>query len=237
MQDEGSATTEGTGAPPYISFRTQLNLVERMADEGVPPRIDRSYLSGLSGGYQSQVMAALRWLGYIDSEGWVQPRLVELVEQPDRRPELIGALIRERYPDLVALADEKATQGQLEEEFRKAGIGGATLRKAVSFYLHAANYAGIPLSPFFKVPAAQEGRSPARGRKPRATRAKQPATNPQAQTPANGSLDGIRTRYIEMLMSKAESQDAMDEGLLDRIETLLGYERAAGTEGGPRAEA
>lgn len=228
MQEETSAKREVT-TPPYISFRTLLNLIERMGDEGVPPRIDRSYLSGLSGGYQTQVMAALRWLGLIDSEGRVQDRLIELVEQPARRRDLIGTLIADRYPHVVALGQVNATQGQLEDEFRKSNIGGATLRKAVSFYLHAADFGGIELSPFFKTPTVQEGRTPSRRRKPRTTKpvAATSEEAPEKPTPtsANGTTEALRVRYIEMLMAKVDAQDAMDSNLLDRIEALLGYQQ------------
>ena len=44
-----------------------------------------------------------------------------------------------------------ATQGQLEEEFRKFGITGATLRTTIAFFLHTARHAEIPVSPHFKI--------------------------------------------------------------------------------------
>jgi len=33
-------------APPYISFKTLTNLLERLHETDLPPRIDRSYLDG-----------------------------------------------------------------------------------------------------------------------------------------------------------------------------------------------
>jgi hypothetical protein len=220
---EPTSSTDGeVTAPPYISFRTILNLVERMADEGLPPRIDRSYLSKLSGGYQGQVLAALRWLNLVDDEGRVQESLIGLVQNPSEHGERIGVIIRERYPEAVSLGQQNATQGQLEEEFRKSGIGGATLRKATSFYLHAAAFGGIPVSPYFKASAPQAGRRTPQRRKPRAKQEQiTPTVNPP---PPNGpTLDSLRTRYVEMLMEKAEGQDEMDDNLLNRIEALLGY--------------
>jgi hypothetical protein len=220
MSETPSATESATAAPPYISFRTLLNLIERMADEGVPPRIDRSFLSGLSGGYQTQVLAALRSLGLMDDDGKVKPRLLTLVGQPDQRPALIAEIVRERYPEAVALGEEKATQGQLEDQFKRYGITGTTLRKAIAFYLHAANYTGITVSPYFKIPSATEGSASTRRRKPRAK------VGPRKEPEAGGSAtqaDQLRTRYIEMLMKRVEEQDEIDDGLLDRIEALLGY--------------
>jgi hypothetical protein len=197
-----------------------MNLIERMADEGVPPRIDRSFLSGLSGGYQTQVLAALRSLGLILDDGTVQPALQTLVDQPQNRRALVAMILRTRYPEAVAMGEEKATQGQLEGQFKKYGITGATLRKAIAFYLHAADFAGIPVSPFFKTPSATSGTPSPRRRQ---TRTK---LTPKVEAQDEGSAtkaEQLRTRYVEMLMKRVEDQDEIDEKLLDRIEALLGY--------------
>jgi hypothetical protein len=223
MSETTDSTTERVPAPPYISFRTLLNLVERMADEGIPRRIDRSYLSGLSGGYQTQVMAALRSLGLMADEGVVTDRLIDLVRRPADRKFLFGNILRERYPEAVRLGESNATQAELEEAFRPSGIGGATLRKAVTFYLHAADFAGIPLSPFFKPPTASSEASAPRRRRTRTTRTPAPSPTPEPTASSSPTQDELRTRYIDMLMKKVDDQDQMDEKLLDRIETLLGY--------------
>jgi hypothetical protein len=208
-------------APPYISFRTLLNLIERMADEGVPRRIDRSFLSQLSGGYQTQVLAALRGLGLMGDDGRVTDRLLALVQRPNERKALIAEILRERYPEAIALGEANATQDELAEQFKRSGITGATLRKAIAFYLHASNFAGIPVSPFFKTPSVSESRTSGR-RRPTRTKAV-----PKSKQPANGQTTepagALRTRYVEMLMKRAEEQDEIDERLLDRIEALLGY--------------
>lgn len=149
------AETDATGpVPPYVSFTTIRHLIERMEQQGVPGRIDNSYLIGMSGGTQAQVKHALRSLGLIDEDGLVNPRLVELVKHPDDRPKLVGELLRERYPQLTDL-DQTATRGQLDEAIKSYGLTGATTRKAASFFIAAANYAGLPLSPHF--PSSRPG--------------------------------------------------------------------------------
>ncbi len=222
MSDAQNSTELHAVSPPYISFRTLLNLIERMATEGVPPRIDRSYLTGLSGGYQTQVMAALRSLGLTSDGGAVTQRLLDLADYPDKRKELMGQIIRERYPEAWALGQENATQAQLEETFKPSGITGATLRKAVAFYLHAANYADIPLSPFFKTPSATDTRAAPRRRRARTTTPAQ--APPPPAPPAETTPEALRRRYIEMLLKRVEEQEQMDDKLLDRIEGLLGYD-------------
>lgn len=164
------AETEAKWVPPYISFTSLTGLLDRMHNEGgAPPQIDRSYLSSFSGGYQSQVIAALRSLALIDDKGSVTERLTALVESDKRgeRAVIIADLLREFYPEAVRLGTIKATQGQLEEAFRQYGIGGDTLRKAIAFYLGAAKYANLPISTNFRVPSvtASDGRkTPGKGR-------------------------------------------------------------------------
>jgi hypothetical protein len=164
------ADTEPKGwVPPYISFSSLSGLLDRMQDDGgAPPMIDRSYLSSFSGGYQSQVLAALKSLGLIKDNGTVTERLTGLVEANgrDERVPIIADMLKQYYPEPVRLGTTRATQGQLEDAFRQYGISGDTLRKAIAFYLAACEFAGIPTSGNFRVPrvAAGEGR---KGRKQR----------------------------------------------------------------------
>jgi len=210
-------------APPYISFKTLTNLLERLHETHLPPRIDRSYLDGLSGGYQTQVIASLRWLDLIGENGQVEGTLTPLATAPEQRPGIIGELLRTHYSSVFALSGKNATQGQLEEEFRKFGITGATLRKAIAFFLHAARYAEIQVSPHFKIPPVSSGNGKPAVRKTKNAGKGTAAKEPPPPPPAPDSSADMRTRYLDMLLKKAESQDEMDSGLLDRIETLLGY--------------
>jgi Family of unknown function (DUF5343) len=157
-----------TFTPPYISFAQLQNVLERMRNEGVPSRVDRSYLGSWSGSAQAQFLKAARSLGLIDDFGRPTETLKHLVREPDNRPALIAQIINEKYPDALALG-KTATQQQLEEVFRGYdGISGSTTRKAITFYLHAAKYAGIELSPFFSAGRSSSGgggsRAPARRR-------------------------------------------------------------------------
>jgi len=139
-------------APPYISWQTFLSLVERMEKEGPPPRIDRSYLVGMSGGYQTQVLGALKSLDLIDDDGRVSEELADLATQPEERPAGIRTIFERKYAGAIKLGKVKATHGQLEEEFRKTGLSADPMRKAMSFFLHGSKFAGLDLSPYFRIP-------------------------------------------------------------------------------------
>jgi hypothetical protein len=147
-----NSKTEEKFSPPYISFRTLTNLVDRLKEEGLPPQLDRSFLGG-SEGYKTQVLAALRGLGMIGPNGEVLPRLTDLVNADNEaRREIIRTILEQYFPEPVRLGSINATQLQLEDAFREFGISGDTLRKAVAFYLKGAEYAGIPVSQHFKTP-------------------------------------------------------------------------------------
>lgn len=179
-----TTSDDGRFKPPYISFRTLLNLVERMADNGTPPRIDRTFLSG-SEGAKTQVIAALRSLGFIDADHNTTPLLTTMVKNPDQRQEIVKALLEQHFSEPVRLGGINATQGQLQDAFKAYGITGDTMRKAVAFYLRAAEFAGVPVSPNFKTPSIQRADgSPAR--KNTAKRSK-PGENVPPPPPGNGT--------------------------------------------------
>src|SRR5579872_4972194 len=99
--------------PPYSSFATVLHLIDRMAQEGVPARVDKTYLVGMAGGTQNQVLASLRSLGLTDALNYSQPVLSSLAKVPEQRPETWAKILLERFPDLVGVALDNATPGQL----------------------------------------------------------------------------------------------------------------------------
>ena len=213
-------------APPYISYRTFAKLIEGLEDEAVPPRIDRSFLRSMSGGYQTQVLAALRSLGFIDSDGKVlMPLLSYIRGTPEQRHDLMRSVVESSYAEAVELGRENATQGQLEECFATYGVSGSTKRKAIAFFLKAAEEAGIEVSPHFRVPRA----TPTPRRVKRIT--PHPPNDEEAgdvtEAAENGGLaenfiDKLRARYVETLMHRIETSEELDEALLDRIEAILG---------------
>jgi hypothetical protein len=177
-------------SPPYnIAWSTLRSFLERIDLENLPPRIDRSYLPTLSGTAQSYLIGALRSFELIGPNREVLPALKELAQDPDGRPALIGDLLRKYYPEVVELGENNGTAGQLEEAFRKYGLAGNTVRKAVTFYVHAAQYAGLPLSPHWHVRKAGSGYRDASSVK----RPRKPTSRPAApiqqtsRTPAGDS--------------------------------------------------
>jgi hypothetical protein len=207
--------------PPYVSFGTLINQLDRMEREGVPGRIDASYLVGMSGGTRSQFKVCLRSLGLIDEEDRATDVLVRLAKNPDERPGLLADILRGRFPSLVAL-NGNATRGQLEEIMSDYGLANPdTRRKAMGFYVAAATFAGFTVSPHLRPakginsPSAQRRSRPARKRSPASRRAAAPVVQATA-----GEHAEMRRAYFDLLLEQAR-ESAEDKDLLDRIERLI----------------
>jgi Family of unknown function (DUF5343) len=213
--------SDGSGsklAAPYFPWPALLTLVQRMATEGPPTRIDKSYLEKQSGGMQTAILSGLRWLGLIGDDGRLTDTFIHLAEADEaERKEAIADLLRSRYVPIIELGAQNTTQLELEDAFKtEFGAQGETRRKAVAFYLKAAAYAGIPVSRNWKPPRSTVVRSARRkaGQKRTGGEEAAPSTNSQPR-------GDLRRRYVEMLMAKAEAKDDPDEGLLNRIEAAL----------------
>lgn len=184
--------------PPYFAFKTLTNMIVKMEEHGPPNKIDRSFLDGMSGAGQTQFIAGLKSLKLIEEDGKPRPRLVEMVTDPDARPRLIGEVLRERYPEAVALGETNATTNELVDVFRTYGVQGDTARKAIAFYINAAKYAGdIPLSPHFKTPSVRTGGSS--GRRRGRPKKEENGQQPQQQPPATGIPTGLHPALAGLL--------------------------------------
>ncbi len=134
---------------PYVPFKTFLTSIETF-ERGVPNQLDRSVWPSYSGAIQGQLLAAYRFLGLMDQEQVPTAALRELAASPERRPALVRDLVERHYRALVALDLTRTSPRQLDEALRKYGLSGATHKKAVSFFLQAVQYGGMPISPLLK---------------------------------------------------------------------------------------
>jgi len=214
---------ESRPVPPYASFATLLHQLERMEREGVPGRIDKSWLIGMAGGTQNQLKHAMRSLGLIGEDGKTPTQvLADLAKKPDERPQLLASILRERFPTLVGLGQD-ATKGQLDEALGEYQLNGATARKAATFFVSAATYAGIPLSPHIKPKAG-----PSTGTSRRPVRKKRNVGQndgpPAQQDGIPSGKDRMLREYFELLVEKAKQADKPESDLLNRIERVIGIE-------------
>lgn len=134
---------------PYVPFKTFLTAVDAL-EAGLPNQLDRSVWPSYSGAIQGQLLGAFRFLGLMDEGHCPTPALADLVSKRGARRELLRGLIERHYRTLVALDLTRTSPRQLDEALRQYGLSGATHKKAVSFFLQAAQFAGMPLSVLLK---------------------------------------------------------------------------------------
>jgi Family of unknown function (DUF5343) len=149
MPGGGSEQAKSIRTPPYTSYRTFKTFIEDLREHGVPSRIDRSVLTRFSGVVGSQLMHALRFLGLIEDHGRPTQRLKELVNAhgAGRWPEKLLEVLRQEYAAMFAIDLETATPSHFNEAFRKAfPAADAVVQKCVTFFLYAANDAGVTIS-------------------------------------------------------------------------------------------
>ncbi len=126
----------------YVPFKTFLTALETLEGGGVPNRIDGSIWRSFSGLVQSQVLGAFRFLGLVDGDQ-PTPELRKLVEDKQNPPAVLRRILEKSYSALISHDLTKMTGTMLNGLMEKYGVTGATRRKAVTFFLQAAKYAGF----------------------------------------------------------------------------------------------
>lgn len=228
MSGGGMERARAMRTPPYTSYRTFRTFIEDLREQGTPSRIDRSVLTRFSGVVGTQLLHALRFLGLIDGEGCPTESLRDLVnaQEAGRWAETLLAIIRREYAPLFAIELESATPSHFNEVFRKAfPAADAVVQKCVTFFLYAANDAGVRMSA--RVLKGRKPRSlPQRRRQASAPAAPKPAETP----PPRASPEAVRvegSKPSEMLLAHLDPY-AMDEEQQAAVWTLLRYFKAKG---------
>jgi hypothetical protein len=130
----------------YLPFKTFLSAIETL-EHGLPKKIDRTIWRSQSGITQSQIMMALRFFGLLNDQDEPTAALQRLVDQKDKRKEMVGSLLRHSYRSIIEHDLTKMTPKMLDEAMEEYNVSGDTKRKAVAFFLRAAKFAEVPMHP------------------------------------------------------------------------------------------
>lgn len=241
--------------PAYVPFQTFLNFLGKL-EQGVPHRIDRSFLNRYySGAMGSQLITSLRFLGLVEGEdNRTTAALERLVQEQASRKQLIAQLHHERYQPIFSNVGDlaKATHLQLEQAFKQIySVEGDTRRKAISFFVHMAQYADIPLSAYIRT-SKNPGSSRAASRttskkaKPRqnGTNKQQTATTTRPKTANTSSTQNGNTNSktktitfqsggnvtLSYSVDLFEMEESDRQFLLGLIDQLREYEQGASSE-------
>jgi Family of unknown function (DUF5343) len=227
--------TRSSGTPPYTSYRTFKTFIEDLHEHGVPSRIDRSVLTRFSGVVGTQLMHALRFLGLIEDDGRPTAPLKDLVNAhgAEHFPKKLLGLLQREYAPMFAIDLETATPSHFSEAFKKAfPAADAVVQKCVTFFLYAANDAGVKIS----------GRV-LKGRKPRSLtprrKAARPAfahspvnefeaTPPQLREASPPALPPIEGRKPSEILLTHLDLNEMDDEQQAAVWTLLKYFKSRG---------
>jgi hypothetical protein len=170
-------SNQKSAIPPYVPYRTFTNFLDKFK-QGVPGRIDRQFMAGMSGGAQSQVTAALRYLGFISGNNLPLDLMKTfVVAEGDERKKLLKDIIEKSYPFLFDAHFDlsTATASQLREAIEEnTSATGATVSRCIAFFKDAALDAGFSVSPYIKQKKPRNGVS----RKRIASLPKQPPADP-----------------------------------------------------------
>lgn len=150
--------------PAYVSYKSFNRFIKGLRDSHIPTRIDRSFLTGMSGSAQSALQGALLFLGLMDTSEKPLPALEGLVaaEGADQAGRLKEILLKS-YPFLFNGIDlRRSTSGEVIEAFKKQSVSGSTAAKAIAFFLAAAKDAGIEVSKHVKPPTVVRTAGPKR---------------------------------------------------------------------------
>lgn len=140
------------GSVAYLPFQTFVTALDQLRGHGLPNKIDHSVFPSFSGVSRSQVLSAFRFFSLINEAGSPQPLLVSLVNEQDQRKALVKKLLETNYGEIIEQDLARIAPSQLDQAFssEKYSVTGDTKQKARAFFLKAAEFAGMPISPLLK---------------------------------------------------------------------------------------
>jgi hypothetical protein len=195
-------------APPYISWKTLIGFIKSF-DQGLPPRIDKSAMSRISGGNQNLLINALTYLKLIKADQSPEILLENIVDslslaEKTEYQDHLRMMLKKAYPFLFDGSANfdlaRSTAAHFDEKFRAEGVSGETVGKCEAFFISAAQEAEIPISRLILEAKRKGPKRPSFGGspKPKANKsdAKQRETPPPADPePPRQELSGWFVTY------------------------------------------
>jgi len=200
-----------TVSPPYATFSSFINFINKLRDATVPSRIDPSVFGSVSGSLAYSIIAALKSLKLISDAGLPTQEFIALVNASDKeRPAIWRPIMERTYPSLLSSDIDltNITAGHFDEHLRNEfNVQGSTVDKVALFFIAGAKLANIPLSGLLL------------SRKPVATSnaAKKSAKQRKREVPDDGDDVGADPQPLPLVQKALEYQliDLMSEPDID----------------------
>jgi hypothetical protein len=201
---EPTETSSKTQTAPYVSYKTFRNFIDGLRQDSLPRTIDSSLMSNLSGGVQSQLRPALRYLHLVDDENRPQPRLAELLNATDEeRPAVLRNILKDCYRFFV---DENGDFGLSQEtamtfsrKLSETGLSGESVRRAEAFFIQLASEAGIEIPK--RIVSGRTSASKPRTGKPTRQSTKKPTPKEVTSTTVQSSTPVTSRQHTDVPMT------------------------------------
>lgn len=145
MSEESAKST-----PPFCAFSALQKLADDHRDNGVPGKIDKTVFGTKGGGTVYSIIAALKYLNFIEDDGTPTVLWRQFVSfNESGRKDVVRELLPASYPALFGSGFDLtvASAGQFNDALREAyKIGGSTVDKVATFFIAACKFAEVELS-------------------------------------------------------------------------------------------
>lgn len=213
----------------YVPFKTFLSAVEAL-EHGIPQQIDTSVWPTYSGAIQNQILNAFRFLELISDSGNPSADLKRLVQDKANRRVHLRKILESAYKRIVDLGLTIISPKQFQEAMREYGMTGETHKKVVSFFVQAAKYAELPMSPLLHrkirtVRTRRQARSAVSDKRTgtELSRSESRAKTPEVSKTIQLKNSGRITISIEANLLEMETGDR--QFVFELIEKLQKYEK------------
>jgi Family of unknown function (DUF5343) len=223
------------GPAPYAPTANVVRAIDHYREKA-PPVMSKELLMrmGYPDAYANRTLRALRMLDLITDDGTPTDAFVELQRTSDEEfPARLEQVIRTAYGEVFEAVDPAtASDSAIDKAFRFYSPQ-AQRDKMVALFMGLCDAAGMlpaekaPPKRAMRVTNGSTARKADTTGEPRRRRTADPKPDPaetlerdpEPKRPPVTDTQGLKARYIEVLIEKAASSD--DEKLLDRIEALL----------------
>lgn len=133
----------------YLPLSTLMTAFDHLKAISIPNKIESRTFPSMSSQSTSQLLSALKFFDLIEDDGTPKPLLHDLVQKPDERKALVRQLIETHYSDIVEKDFAKITVTELDTALasKRYNVQGDTRKKAKTFLLKAAQFAGFTVHP------------------------------------------------------------------------------------------
>jgi hypothetical protein len=116
----------------------------------MPNRVEKTFFYSYSGAIQGQIIGAFRFLELIDGSGSYKGDVLEHLateKSITARKANLRPILRSKYADVIKLDLRKLTRSQLDAAFDDYNVSGDTKKKAKTFFIKAAKFVELEISP------------------------------------------------------------------------------------------